>query len=158
MWLAVVLVLLIAGSGWTLAARIGSDPYATVTDTIRTKLPGETRTRVIRRVTKGKVITLPGGRQVVHVPLIVIHTDHKVIRVPAHNLPIKRASPRAHALTASVPKPSSPVFVTVYVPVVSTTTETVTVTSVALDTITQTVTVTDTLPLDPTTSDRQETP
>jgi hypothetical protein len=32
------------------------------------------------------------------------------------------------------------------------------VTSVALDTITQTVTVTDTLPLDPTTSDRQETP
>lgn len=148
-WIAAVLVLLIVASGWTVAQQIGSSPYATVTATIKTRLPGETQTRTIRRVTRGRIITLPSGTKVVHVPLIIIHTDHKIIRVPAHNLPFKRKGPATGGLTAAVAQPVVPVTVTVYVPA-----EPVTI----FQTVTETTTVTDivpttvTVPLEPTTA------
>jgi len=145
-WLFAVLCLLVAATGWTVAQSIGNSPYATVTDTVKTRLPGETRIRTIKRVTRGRVVTLPGGVRVVHVPLLIVHVDHKVIRIPPHNLPFHRAGPTTHGVTAAVAQPLVPVTVTAYVPttVFVPTTSTVTTT----DTTWVPTTVTTTLPLD----------
>lgn len=135
-WLFGALVLAVSASGWTLAQSIGSSPYATVTDTIKTRLPG---------VTKGHVVTLPGGRKVVHVPVIIIHTDHKVIRVPAQNLPFKKTGATTRGLTAAVAQPFVPVTLTVYVPttvyvpVPTTVVTTTTVTDIVPTTVTVSV-------------------
>lgn len=110
-----------------------------------------TETRTVRRVVKGDVITLQGGTRVVHVPLIVVHADHKTIRVPAHNLPIHHKGGDLQA--AIVATPTMPVTVTVYVPTTvypeaATVTSTVTTTDTTW--VPTTVTTTITLPLEPT--------
>lgn len=153
-WLGALLVALLTAAGWSAAQQVGQSPYqAADTQTIRvprvstiTTRHVRVRTRLVRRVTRGRVITLPGGQRVVHVPLLIVHTRNRVIRVPAHNLPIRSVSPaRAVAL---ITRPIT-VTVTVQVPVTETVTVpttqtvTVTVTSVATETTTVLSTVTE---------------
>jgi hypothetical protein len=115
--------------GWqlaTAAAPVAASETVTSHGTLY-----RTQVRTVKRVTKGRVITLPGGTQVVHVPVIIIHTDHKTIRVPAHNLPFRRVDQGGDVQAATVAEPLVPVTVTVYIPStpvtsVVTTTETVT--------------------------------
>jgi hypothetical protein len=117
--------------GWQLATAAAPIPASKTI--IRHGTEYRTRVRTVKRVTRGRVITLPGGTRVVHVPLIIIHTDHKTIRVPAHNLPFRRVAQGGDLQAATVAEPLVPVTVTVYVP-----SDPVTVTSVV--TTTETVT------------------
>ena len=106
----------------------------TVTDTA-------VSTRTVERKVKGRVVRIH-DKVYIHVPVIVVHTDHHVIKVPAHNLPIRsaQATVATPLVTVHVPIPT-----TVYVPTVTTVTDTVTST----DTVTlPAVTITVTLPLD----------
>jgi hypothetical protein len=107
-----------------------------------------TEMRVVTRRVKGHIRVLAGGEKVIHVPLIVVRTDTKVVRIPAHDIPISTIKGARAAFKA---KPNEPVTVTVYQPVpVASPPETVTTT---VDhppvTLTDTVTVTVSLP-DPT--------
>lgn len=98
-----------------------------------------TKTRTIKKLVHGHVVRVD-HKVYVQVPTIIIHTDHRVIKVPAHKLPLRSAA-------ATVAQPLVTVYVpvqgdTVYVP----TTVTETVTSTVTDILTTTVSV----PLDPT--------
>jgi hypothetical protein len=81
------------------------------------------------------------------VPELVVRTDHKVVRVPAHNLKIRQTGTSSSGITAAVALPNVPITVTVYVPA-----EPVTVTHVETVTVhdetTITVPTTVTLPLE----------
>lgn len=102
-------------------------------------------TRTVKRVVHGKVVRRD-EKVYIRVPLIVVHTDHHTIKIPAHNLPLRSAA-------ATIVNP----LVTVYVPVASTVYVPTTVTqTVELppSTVTTTIPTTVTLPLDPTTSDQ----
>lgn len=143
-WLLAALCMLLLAAGASLAATISTDPYASSSSTTLTRtLPGKSTVRTIRRVTKGKVITLPSGRKVVHVPLLIIRTDDHYVRVPAHNLRIKRVSSTSSAV-AVIP-PAMPVTVTIYLPGETPPPVTLTVTSVETQTVTIPTTIT--LPL-----------
>jgi hypothetical protein len=145
-----VVCALMAGAG---IAAAGFEPGSTSAG-IETLTRNGTlyRTETVVKKTRGKVITLPGGTKVVHVPTVVIHAHGRRIVVPAHNLPIHRVS-RLHGLvTATVAEPMVPVTVTVYVP-----SEPVTVTEPA-STVTSVETITVTLPLDPTNPTKEQTP
>lgn len=133
------LVALISGGGWVLAQHLSTTPL-TAESTLT--LPGETGTITIKKVTKGRVITLPGGTKVVHVPAVIIHAKGRRIIVPAHNLKIHRVDRLGGILHATVAEPLIPVTVTVFVPttviVPTTVTETVppvTVTSTFTETV-----------------------
>jgi hypothetical protein len=125
---------------------VAPQPQTVVQRGVSTK----TETLTVKRKIRGHVIRLKSGLRVIHVPLIVVHTDERVIRIPAHNLPITRR------LGAAVSEADPVVTVTVYVP-----SEPVTVTATATTTetvseppITLTTTVSVPLSPDPTTSDQ----
>lgn len=140
-WLGGIIVAAIAAAGWSGAQVVGSSPY-TSTDTVTTRaLSVVTSTRTVRRVVRGHVVTLPGGTRVVHVPVLIVRTDHRTIRVPAQTLPVRG---NGGGLTAAV---DVPVTVTIRVPIVSTVYVPVTVTSVT--TTTETILSTTTLLPDP---------
>jgi hypothetical protein len=135
-WLAAVLVAAIAASGWSLGQVAGESPYSSSTATTRLT-DTATSVRTIRRVTRGKVVTLPGGTQVVRVPVLIVHTDHHTIRVPAHLVPLKRVHGGGGLATSTVATPTIPVTVTVTVPSPPTTVTSVTTTTlVSITTIT----------------------
>lgn len=98
-----------------------------------------TTVRTVKRIVKGRIHTLPGHQVVVHVPLIIVRTHHRVIRVPAHDVPLRSAG-------AAVALPNIPITVYVTVPLDEpplVVTSTVTVES----TVTVPTTITVTLPL-----------
>lgn len=146
LWLGAILCAAAIASGASLGTAVGSDPNDPSTSTLTTTdSTTATTVRTIRRVTQGKVITLESGVKVVHVPLLIIRTDHHFVRVPAHNLRIRRgASPQA---AVAVIPPQVPVTVTVYLPV---TAEPVTITETQTvhDLTTVTVPTTSTLPVE----------
>jgi hypothetical protein len=138
----------LAGGGYALAGiNIGS-----TTAGIETLTKNGTLYRTVTKITKGKVITLPGGTKVVHVPAVVIHARGQIIHVPAHNLKIHRVSRIGDLVSALVAEPMVPVTVTVEVPttvlVPTTVTETTPPVTVT-DTITVTVPLTETSGPDP---------
>jgi hypothetical protein len=119
-----VFVALMAVGGAALAQHL---PSTRELGAAVTKTSVGTAYRTVTKVTKGRVITLPGGTQVVHVPAVVIHAKGRRIIVPAHNLKIHRIDRLGGLLNATVAEPLVPVTVTVYVPsepVTVTTTET----------------------------------
>ncbi len=130
----------VALGGWHVAEDISHPGAATVVTLTRNGTSYVTETRTVKRVVRGKVHTLPGHQVVVRVPLIVVHTDHHVIKVPAHDVPIKSAS-------AAIAMPNVPVTVYVTVPA-----EPVTVTSTVVSTVVSTdivpTTITVTVPLE----------
>jgi hypothetical protein len=134
--LAIVVSAGLAILGWQAAANLsnlGIQPAAVATITSHMV---RVETRTLHRVTNGRIITLPGGTRVVHVPLLVIHTESRVIRVPAHNIPLKNATLAA---------PLQPVVITI--PVMTTVTlPPVTTTETATTTIVSTVTIPLTIP------------
>jgi len=97
----------------------------------------QTSVRTVKRVVHGRVIHRD-HKVYVLVPLVVVHTDHRTIRVPAHKLPLRSAA-------ATVANP----LVTVYIPVASTVYVPTTVTETTTETDLVVTTVTVTLPLDP---------
>lgn len=136
LWLGVTLVAAIAASGWSLGQVAGEPPVSS--STLTTRLT-DTDVRTVKRVTRGKVITLPGGTKVVKVPVLIVRTDHHTIRVPAHLVPLKRVYKGGGVASSTVATPTVPVTVTVYLPA-----EPVTVTSVT--TTTEVILSTITLP------------
>lgn len=136
-WLAGLLLAALAASGWSLGQVAGSPPVSSSTLT-HTDTSTSTSTRTVKRVTRGKVVTLPGGTQVVKVPVLIVRTDHHTIRVPAHLVPLTRVHTGGGA-SSTVATPTVPVTVTVYLPA-----EPVTVTSVT--TTTEVILSTITLP------------
>jgi hypothetical protein len=138
--LAVVMCAGLAILGWQAAANlsnIGIKPAGVETITNHAV---RTETRTIHSFIHGRVVTLPGGTRVVHVPLLVIHTDTRVIRIPPHNIPLRNASVAepTHTVTITIPVT---VTQTVQLPPV-TTTETRTQT----ETVTSTITIPLSLP------------
>lgn len=138
----------IAIGGWNLAkdvANLGSQTGAVTTITQHGTTLVTTDVRTIKRVVHGRVIHLPGDQVVVRVPMIVVHTDHHTIKVPAHTLPLRSAS-------ATVALTNVPVTVYVTMPGPTPDPVTVTVTSTATSTTTELVptteTITVTLPLE----------
>jgi hypothetical protein len=129
-------------AGWGLAdhlSQLGAAQQSARATITRHGTEYVTRVHTVKRVVRGHVHTLPGSQVVVHVPLIVVHTDHHVIKVPAHDVPLKSAE-------AAVALPNMPV--TVWVTIPGPAPEPVTVTSTV--TVTEQlppVTVTVTLPL-----------
>lgn len=79
-----------------------------------------TRVRTVRRVVHGRVVHVE-DKVYVLVPVIVVHTDHHTIRVPAHRLPIRSAAATVAdpLVTVRVQVPT-----TVFVPTTVTTTVT----------------------------------
>lgn len=113
------------------ASRIVLGPGRTHTDF-------SVSTRIVAKKVRGKLVHVE-DKVYVHVPLVVVHVDHRTIRVPAHRLPLRSGS-------ALVANPLVTVYVdvpgpTVFVP----TTFTTTATSVSTETITIPTTIT--LPL-----------
>ncbi len=136
--LAVNAVLIAVGAlaiGGKAAVSIAPPPASTIVE------PGstwtETSVRTVKRVVHGRVIH-ENHKVYVFVPLVVVHTDHRTIRVPAHKLPLRSAA-------ATVANP----LVTVYIPVSSTVYVPTTVTETTTETDLVVTTVTVTLPLDP---------
>jgi hypothetical protein len=131
-------IVFVAVGGWQLGQDVaqfgGRSDAVTIT---RHGTSYVTRVHTVKRVVRGHVHTLPGAQVVVHVPLIVVHTDHHVIKVPAHDVPLKSAE-------AAVALPNMPV--TVYVTIPGPAPEPVTVTSTVTEQLPP-VTVTVTLPL-----------
>jgi hypothetical protein len=145
--------------GWQLAGAISPTPEfaATIIRSGHTQVV--THTRVLKKVVRGRVVTLKGGTRVVRVPLVVIHNlrchptrRHHCVRrvvVPAHTIPLRAATVRAAVAVAAPLVPVTVVdtvtdFQTVTLPAVTTTqtqTDTTTETSV--------ITVTVTVPLGP---------
>ena len=138
-------IILICLGSLAIGARAADTIPPTPTDTTTVVAPGRTvtSTRTVRRVVKGKLVRVD-DKVFVTVPLVVVHVDHRTIRVPAHRLPLRSAS-------AVVANP----LVTVYIPVSSTVFVPTTITE-TLPASTETVTIptTITLPLIPTTSDQ----
>lgn len=143
-WIAALLLAGIFAAGWTLVSV--TPPTSSTSDggeLVTLTLPGETMTRVIRKVTRGRVVTLPGGTKVVRVPVLVIRTDDHTIRVPAHFVKLRRLRRAGGLASSTVGAPLVPVTVTVYLP--GSPGPTVTVTSVT--TTTEVILSTVTLPL-----------
>ena len=139
-------VSLLGWKGATLASGFGSTTAGFVTFT-KNGTVYRTDVATVTQKVQGRVITLPGGTKVVHVPLVIVHTDHKVIRVPAHNLPIRTVE--RGLVAATVAQPLVPVTVTVYVPSAPEVVTSV-VTSVSTVTTWIPTTITVTLPLNTT--------
>jgi hypothetical protein len=86
--------------------------------------PGSTDTlysvKTVKRVVRGRILHR-NQKVYILVPLVVVHTDHHTIRVPAHRLPL-------HDASATIVNPLVTVYVgvptTVFVPTTVTTTET----------------------------------
>jgi len=126
---------MLAVGGRTAIAIAPTPPASTIVE------PGSTWTqtsvRTVKRVVHGHVIH-ENHKVYVYVPVVIVHTDHRTIRVPAHKLPLRSAS-------ATVANP----LVTVYVPVASTMYVPTTVTETTTETDLVSTTITVTLPLDP---------
>jgi hypothetical protein len=168
---AIAIAVLFGGmmiGGYQLATAISQSPSLAATIT----RPGQTQvvvhTRVVKKVVKGRVVTLKSGQRVIVVPRVVIHnlrchpTRHhhcaRWIVVPAHRVPIPAAPISAVATAAplipvtvtvtdvqTVTQPA----VTVTVPGPTTTVTGPTTTDVTTETDTQTITVTITIPSPP---------
>lgn len=99
-------------------------------------VPGSVSTQVktVKRVVRGRVIRRE-HKVYVWVPVVIVRTDHHVIRVPAHKLPLRSASATVAnplvtvsvAVPTTVYLPSPPVTVTTTVTDLATTTITVSV-------------------------------
>lgn len=91
MWMVVLLPLgmLLVGHGLAnLAAPTGRVADAvTLSGGTRVVTSVETVTRKVR----GRIVRV-ADKVYVHVPLVVIHVDHRTIRVPAHKLPLRSAA------------------------------------------------------------------
>lgn len=106
-----------------------------------------THTRTVRRVVRGKIVTVQ-EQSFVLVPVVIVHADHHKIRVPKHLLPLRSAA-------ATIANPKVTVTVAIPGPSAAPVTVTTTVTSVSTETLPPvTVTTTISLPLIPTTSDQ----
>jgi hypothetical protein len=153
--LSVGMVGLVIG-GLGLGNSVGSPPSDAATVT----LPGHTvvkhHTRIIRKVVRGRVVTLKSGTRVVRVPLVVIHNErchptpsHHCVRrvvVPAHTIPLRAAVVQSVAVAT----PLVPVTVVETVTDTQTVTVPVTVTTTATTTADPvTVTVTVSVPISP---------
>lgn len=98
-------------------------------------------TRIVTRKVHGRLVHVH-DKVYVHVPLVIVHVDHRIIKVPAHRLPLRSAA-------AVVANPL--VTVTAYVPTtVVVPGEQVTVTSTVTSTEVSVSTITVTLPLNTT--------
>lgn len=110
MWMLALLPIgmLIAGSAiGDLAAHRGTAALVTSYGT-RTIV----KTHTVERKVRGKVV-YAHDEVFVHVPLVLVHVDHRVIRVPAHRLPLGSASATVAnpLVTVSVQVPT-----TIYLP------------------------------------------
>jgi len=105
-----------------------------------------TKKQIVKRVVRGRVV-VKNRRVYVRVPVVLVHVDHRTIRVPQQLRPLKNASAR-------VALPLVPVTVTVVVPGPSPAPVTVTSTVTSTDTVISVETTTISLPLIPTTSDQ----
>lgn len=140
LWPKPINILLIAIGALALGFR-AADNIAPTASPATIVMPGSTKTevsvRTVKRIVKGRVV-YRDQKVYVRVPLVVVHTDHHTIKVPAHLLPIRSAA----AIVASP-------LVTVYIPVASTvfvpTTETVFSTVTTTETVIVPTTIT--LPL-----------
>lgn len=127
------------------AVNVAPTPDArTIVEAGKTRTVSSVRVHVVKRVIRGKVIHRD-EKVYVRVPIIVVHTDHHVIRVPAHILPLRSAE-------ATIANP----LVTVYIPVPTTVFVPTTITeTLPASTLTITIPTTITLPFDPTASDQE---
>lgn len=149
-------------SGWQVSSAISDtrpEFAATIIRSGHTQVV--THTRVLTKVTKGRVVRLKGGQRVILVSRVVIHNlkchptrRHHCVRrvvVPAHRIPLRAATPVAAAVAVAAPL----IPVTVVETVTDFQTVTLpaqTVTQTQTDTITETaptVTITVTVPLGP---------
>jgi len=134
--------------GWkaaTLTSHLGKASAGVVTYTSNgTVYSTRVETRTVRRVVKGKVV-YRDDQVYVRVPVVVVHTHHRIIKVPQHLLPLRSAAATVAdpqvTVTVEVPGPSPE-------PVTVTSTVTTTETSISVETTTIS------LPLIPTTSDQ----
>lgn len=136
-FMGVMLTLL--GGGWVLASQISQSPVAAVAATVTQPAQTivHTHTRVVKKIVRGKVVTLKGGTRVVRVPLVVLrvhnerchpsphHRCVRVVVVPAHTIPLRAAPIRAAVAVAA---PLIPI--TVYVPITVTDLVPITVTDI----------------------------
>jgi hypothetical protein len=142
--------LVIGGLG--LGNSVGSSPSQAATITLPGHTVVEHHTRVIKKVVRGRVVTLKSGSRVVRVPLVVIHNErchptrkHHCVRrvvVPAHTIPLRAAVVQSVAVATPLVPVTIVETVTdtqvVSVPVTVTNTTTATTTA---DPVTVTVTV-----------------
>lgn len=129
--------------GWGLSDHIS--PLSAETGAVTVTSHGVrvvTSTKMVERVVHGKVIHR-ADKVYIQVPLIVVHTDHHVVKVPAHKLPLRSA-----AATVANPLVTVQVAVptTIYVPttILSTVTSTVTDLSLVTTTVTASIPLTTT--------------
>jgi hypothetical protein len=114
-------------SGWGLSERVSplsADSGAVTTITNR-GTEYVTRMRTVERKVHGRIVHVE-DKVYVQVPLVVVHVDHRTIRVPAHKLPLRSAAAMVASplVTIHIPVPT-----TVYVPTTIYATVTSTVTS-----------------------------
>lgn len=151
-WLAAVLLTALITAGWSLGQVAGSDPYATATSTdtlTHTSTDTDTTIRTVKRVTRGRVVTLPGGTEVLRVPTIIVRIKHHKVVVPAHLLPLTRRPGER-----PIARPAQPVTVTIYL--TSPAPPAVTVTETSVTTTTEVIISTITLPLTTTGGDPEQ--
>ncbi len=157
-----VVILGLTVGGYLLAGAISQPPAIASTTTLPPHTVVVRHTRVVKKIVRGRVVTLKGGTRVIRVPLVIIHNlkchptrHHHCVRrvvVPAHTIPLRAATPTQAATAVAAPLIPVTVYVTVPVSVPGpTTTVTAPPVTVTLpqDTTTVFVPTTITVPLQP---------